>query len=60
MVITLRRSEYQPISLIDLHQLKRIYLKPYSSFLRNAGSFIKKQFKQTAFYQFWLIASADV
>lgn len=60
MLITLKSNTYQPVSLIDLHQVKRTYFKPYVSYLGTVGKFLKSQFKATAFYSFWLIARADV
>ena len=56
MVITLR-SQSQPISLVDLHQVKRA-LRP-NPFLQKVGKILKHNFKQTAFYDFLLIASKD-
>lgn len=56
-MITLR-NQSQPISLVDLHNIKRS-LKP-SPFLINLGKFFKVQFKNTAFYDFFLIASSDL
>lgn len=58
MIITLRQNTFQPISLIDLHLLKKA-LKP-NSLLLKLGRFVKFQFKHTAFYDFFLIASSDV
>lgn len=52
MLITLKSNTYQPVSIIDLHQVKRTYLKQYSPFLSSVGKFIKSQFKTTAFYNF--------
>lgn len=57
MQVTLRTDTFQPISLIDLHQVKRA-LKP-NPFLVSLGKFVKSSFKQTAFYDFFLIASKD-
>ena len=59
MQVTLRTNNFQPISLIDLHQVKKTYLKEYNPYLMRVGKFIKNQFKETAFYSFFLIASAD-
>ncbi len=59
MVITLR-NQSQPVSIVDLHQVKRTYLKQYNPYLLSIGKFIKTQFKATAFYSFFLIASADL
>lgn len=55
MLITLRNRTFQPISLIDLYQVKST-LKPYHSFLTTIKKLTKNNFKQTAFYSFWLIA----
>ena len=57
MLITLKTNTFQPISLIDVHQVKK-NLKP-SPFLIKLGNIVKSQFKQTAFYDFFLIASKD-
>jgi len=60
MVITLRQNTFQPVSLIDLHQVKRTYLKQYNPYLLRIGKFLKTQIKQTAFYDFFLIAAKDI
>lgn len=56
MVITLR-NQSQPISLVDLHQFKKA-LKP-NPFLIKMGKIVRRQFKNTAFYDFFLVASSD-
>lgn len=55
MVITLR-SQSLPVSLVDLHSVKKA-LKPNLWFLK-IGKIAKLNFKQTAFYEFFLIASS--
>lgn len=57
MLITLK-SQVQPISVINLYQAKRP-LKKYHPFFHTLGKIIRHNFKQTAFYSFIVIASAD-
>ena len=59
MLLTLDTTAFKPISMIDLHHIKRTYLKQYNSYLLGVGKFIKARFKETAFYHFFLIATAD-
>jgi len=57
MQVTLRANTFQPISLIELHQVKRAF-KP-NPFFTKMGNFVRYSFKNTAFYDFFLIASSD-
>ena len=58
MLVTLR-NQSQPISLVDLHQVKKIYAKEYRPIFSGISKIIRTSFKQTAFYSFFLIATKD-
>jgi hypothetical protein len=60
MVITIKRNSYTPVSLTEVFTVKGKYLKQYSPFFVRVGRFFKHQFKNSAFYSFWLIGTADV
>ena len=57
MLITLRNQSL-PISVVDLYQAKRA-LKKVNPFFKMTNKIFKHNFKQTAFYSFFQIASAD-
>lgn len=57
MLITLRNQSL-PISVVDLYQAKRT-LKKINPFFKMTNKILKNNFKQTAFYSFFQIASAD-
>lgn len=59
MQLVLKANTFQPVSLIGLHQVKKTYLKTYNPLFSRLGKYFKLQFKQTAFYDFFLIAASD-
>ncbi len=57
MLITLK-SQLQPISVINLFQAKKSFKRSHP-FIYTLGKVVKHNFKQTAFYNFFMIAAED-